>query len=234
MTALPLELERKLECASSSSITLNAEEDKLLTSATAVGPSFVSVTLRFSSFGSLDIPDISRSAVTVNFLRREASSKWTKLVENEFSIFSNDKFTHDLSDELAERPVPTNPLCQDEADWIFLISTKIKHLTMRVSKRLWLWSWMRSAFLHRSPLPTTIRACCTLSKISSWNTACATRWNKAVHIRDVNSYLASVFWLPRLLISRWHVKNHPRQCWIWSYWLDDTHPKCVHHRRQEW
>ena len=81
----------------SSSITLSAEECKALLNA-AASPSFVSVTLKYSSYGSFEIPDFSLPALTVDALRKEATVHWNRLMENDFSIFSNDKCTHEVSD----------------------------------------------------------------------------------------------------------------------------------------
>uniref|UniRef100_A0A7S3L7R5 Uncharacterized protein n=1 Tax=Amphora coffeiformis TaxID=265554 RepID=A0A7S3L7R5_9STRA len=97
MTTLPPELATKLQSASSSSITLNAEECKTLISATEK-PSFVSVTLKFSRYGSFEISDFALPALTIDALRSEATAKWNRMVENDFLIFSNDKYTHEVSD----------------------------------------------------------------------------------------------------------------------------------------
>ena len=96
-TLLPLALTTKLQNASSESITLSAEERKSLVEA-ITKRSFISLTLKYSRFGSVEIPDVALTAVTVNALREQATFKWNQLRENDFSIFSNERHTHEISD----------------------------------------------------------------------------------------------------------------------------------------
>lgn len=56
------------------------------------------MTIKYSRYGSFQISDIALPALTVHTLRNEAISKWEKLKENDFSIFSDDKYTHEVTD----------------------------------------------------------------------------------------------------------------------------------------
>lgn len=61
---------------------------------------FVTVTLKYSRLGLLKISDEARTAVTVDALREQATSKWdSRLNEVDFSIFSDDEHSHVVSDD---------------------------------------------------------------------------------------------------------------------------------------
>lgn len=87
----------KLQGATSSPLTLSVEECQTLVSA-VTAHSFVSVTIKYSRYGSVQISDIAVPALTLHTLRNEAIAKWEKLKENDFSIFSDDQYTHEVTD----------------------------------------------------------------------------------------------------------------------------------------
>ena len=80
---------------------LDDKERKLLIAAIAKpATDFVSVSLKYSKFGSTTIQDIAKSAVTVNFLNEQAIAKWeSRLGEVDFNIFSDKECNHAVNDE---------------------------------------------------------------------------------------------------------------------------------------
>ena len=98
-------LKNKLEnsaSAASLTVSLSAQECETLNAAirNTIPFDFVTITLKYSKYGSVTIPDIARNAVTVTCLSEHAVSKWQgHLKEADFFIYSDDKCRHVVSDD---------------------------------------------------------------------------------------------------------------------------------------
>ena len=98
-------LRNKLEnSASTASLTvsLSAQECEALNAVlrNQILYDFVTVTLKYSKYGSVTIPDVARNAVTVSCLSEHAVTRWQgHLREADFFIYSDDKYHHVVSDD---------------------------------------------------------------------------------------------------------------------------------------
>ena len=81
-------------------ITFITERSLLIAAIAPPAAAFVTVSLKYSKFGSTTIQDIAKSAVTVNFLNEQATAKWeSRFGEVEFNIFSDKECNHVVHDE---------------------------------------------------------------------------------------------------------------------------------------